>query len=191
MHPASGRPAKMPHARAVRVADRQDCPEPHAPGDPHQQLATPPAVTGRLPARADQPDPYRHWRRCHSQAIHADNGGLARVLWARSCHLASDCRSVSSQGRSSIRYGPGWSYGLLAGGACRGSIRRRRRHVMPGPGQRLDTARAGIAGRWPGDGLAAGSPALAVGGRITPKRCRQDRDDSGDDSCLQLRRRHG
>jgi hypothetical protein len=75
MHPASGRPAKMPHARAVRVADRQDCPEPHAPGDPHQQLAARPAVTGRLPARADQPDPYRHWRRCHSQAIRASRRG--------------------------------------------------------------------------------------------------------------------
>jgi hypothetical protein len=78
MHPASGRPAKMPHARAVRVADRQDCPEPHAPGDPHQQLATRPAVTGRLPARADLPDPYRHWRRCHSQAIHAYRRQCAR-----------------------------------------------------------------------------------------------------------------
>jgi len=73
MHPAPGPTAKMPHARAALVADRQDYPEPQAPGDPHQQpAARPGAVTGRLPARADQPDPHSHWRRRHSQAIHAD-----------------------------------------------------------------------------------------------------------------------
>jgi hypothetical protein len=57
-------------------------------------------------------------------------------------------------------------------------------------GQRLDTARAGITGLWPGDGFAASSPALAFSGRITPKRRPHDRDDTDDDFCLQLRRRH-
>jgi hypothetical protein len=57
-------------------------------------------------------------------------------------------------------------------------------------GQRLDTARAGITGRWPGDGFAASSPALAFSGRITPKMRPLDRDDTDDDFCLQLRRRH-
>jgi len=57
-------------------------------------------------------------------------------------------------------------------------------------GQRLDTARAGITGRWPGDGFAASSPALAFSGPITLKRRPQDRDDTDDDFCQQLRRRH-
>jgi len=60
-------------------------------------------------------------------------------------------------------------------GARRGSIRRRHRHVMLALGQRPGTARAGITGRWTGDGFAAGSPALAVSGRITPNRRPQDR----------------
>jgi len=57
-------------------------------------------------------------------------------------------------------------------------------------GQRLGTARAGIAGRWPGDGFGASSPALAFRGRITPKMRPQDRDDTGGDVCLLLRQRH-
>jgi hypothetical protein len=46
----------MPHARAARVADRQDCPEPQAPGDPHQQLAARPAPSpaGYPPAQISQ-----------------------------------------------------------------------------------------------------------------------------------------
>jgi len=78
---------------------------------------------------------------------------------------------------------------LLAGGAGRGSIQRRHRHIRLAPGQRLDTARAGITGRWPGDGFAAGSRALAVSGRITLNRRPHDRDDTDDDFGLQLRRR--
>jgi hypothetical protein len=61
---------------------------------------------------------------------------------------------------------------------------------MLAPGQRLSTAGAGITGRGPGDGLAASSPALAFSGRITPKMRPHDRDDTDDDVCLQLRRRH-
>jgi hypothetical protein len=40
------------------------------------------------------------------------------------------------------------------------------------------------------DRFAASSPALTFSGRITPKMRPQDRDDTDDDLCLQLRRRH-
>jgi len=49
-------------------------------------------------------------------------GRAERRVGARSLgpflFLGSDCRSVSSQGPSSIRHRPYWSYGLLAGVLC-------------------------------------------------------------------------
>jgi len=105
-------------------------------------------------------------------------GRAERRVGARSLgpflFLGSDCRSVSSQGPSSIRHRPYWSYGLLAGvlgeAASGGGT-----GTSCWLGQRPGTARAGITGRWTGDGFAAGSPALAVSGRITPNRRPQDR----------------
>ena len=37
-----------------------------------------PAITGRLPSRTYQPDPYHHQRRCRTQAIQADRRECAR-----------------------------------------------------------------------------------------------------------------
>jgi len=71
----------MPHARAVRVADRQDCPEPRAPADPpaachsphrHRPATRPRRSARSVPPLAALPQPS-HPR------ISAD---LARRLWS-------------------------------------------------------------------------------------------------------------
>ena len=140
----------------------------------HVQIAQFGAAAGGAPVGPD-------WRQI---------GGSARVLSARARHSASDCRSASPE--ADLRSSTGWTGLLETTGRW--------------PGVLVEAASSGGTGTgaWPParyrpgrdhppmarDRFAASSPALAFSGRITPKMRPQDRDDTDDALCLQLRRRY-